>query len=47
VSFTIDAALLNNTIIRGNYSTDTGQVGIVELRRFFQGGGAYLPFVKT
>jgi hypothetical protein len=44
VQFTIEAALLNNTIIRGDYSTDTGQVGIVELRRIFQ-GGIFLPLI--
>jgi hypothetical protein len=46
VTFTIEAALLNNTIIRGNYSTDTGQEGIVGLRRIFTEVGLYVPFIK-
>jgi hypothetical protein len=46
VTFTIEAALLNNTVIRGDYSTDTGQEGIVELRQIL-GQGLYLPLIRT
>jgi hypothetical protein len=47
VSFTIEAALLNNTIIRGEYTTDTGQEGIVDLRLLPASNGVYMPLVST
>ncbi len=43
---TIQAAYLNNTIIRGDYSTDTDAQGIVELRRILS-SGVYLPLVRS
>lgn len=44
LTFTIEATLLNNTIIRGDYLTDTGSKGIVELRRVFD-AAVYVPMI--
>jgi hypothetical protein len=47
VSFTIEAALLNNTIIQGEYTTDTGQEGVVDLRLISPSSGVFMPLVST
>lgn len=47
VTFTIEAALLNNTVISGEYTTDTGQQGVVELRLLPPDAGVYMPLIST